>query len=301
MRVLFASPPGQRLHNLVPLAWALRSAGHEAQIAAGSAGVDAVNRTGLVAVDADGTDALVDYAGLWRADLVIWDPRSPAGAVAARGVGAVGVRMRGIPDHEAPADAEPVHAVATVDSTPPTLRTLPADGPQLPIRYVPYDGPAVVPSWLRRNPRRPRVYVSLSGAGTTLPELFDALDGLDIEAICAIPVDLVPPDTDLPQTVRLVDSVPLNAVLPTCAAVVHDGAVRAAAAAYGVPQLVIDADVDRTEAPLAKRIHHVVTDPELRADADRLRAEVSAMPSPRDVVPDLVRLVRHGVGALGAA
>jgi UDP:flavonoid glycosyltransferase YjiC (YdhE family) len=296
MRVLFTSPPGPRLHNLVPLAWALRSAGHEAQISAGSAGVDAVNRTGLVAVDADGTDALADYARLWKADAVVWDPLAPDGAVTARRAGAVSMRMRGPLDHVAPADAQTPDADVTVDSTPPALRTLPATGPHLPIRYVPYDGPAVIPSWLRRKPRRPRVLVSMTGAGAAVPEVFDALGGLDVEAICAIAVDLVPQDVDLPYNVRLVDSVPFNAVLPTCAAAVHDGAVLAAAVAYGVPQLMLTAGTGRPETPLAKRIHHLVTDPEPRAHADRLREQVSAMPSPRDVVPDLVRLFRNGSG-----
>ncbi|MFC0533989.1 nucleotide disphospho-sugar-binding domain-containing protein [Phytohabitans kaempferiae] len=301
MRALFASPPSQRLHNLVPLAWALRSAGHEAQIAAGSADVDAVNRTGLVAVAADDTDALVEYAGLWNPDVVIWDPCSPAGAVAARSAGVVSVRMRGILDHVTPAEVEPADADATVDSTPPTLRTLLASGPQLPIRYLPYGGPAVVPSWLRRKPRRPRVYVSLTDAGTISPELFDALEDLEIEAICAIAVDLVPPETDLPSNVRLVDPVPLTAILPTCAAVVHDGVALASAAAYGVPQLVLGAGAGRKGTPLAKQLHHILTDPAPRAEADRLREEISAMPSPRDVVPDLVRLARRGAGALGRA
>ncbi|MEV8409225.1 hypothetical protein AB0R12_26575, partial [Streptomyces niveus] len=57
MRVLLVAPSSHtRLHHLVPLGWALRTAGHAVLIAARPAFTEAVTATGFVAV-AVGTDA----------------------------------------------------------------------------------------------------------------------------------------------------------------------------------------------------------------------------------------------------
>src|SRR5262245_61799742 len=121
MRVLLTIPTSNaRLHNMVPLAWALRTSGHEVQVACRPGYASAVNRTGMVAVavgedvtsvddwltDQPAVDALVRYAGLWKPDIVIWDQRAPAGAVAARVTGAVSIRMRGTLDHTTPSEVD---------------------------------------------------------------------------------------------------------------------------------------------------------------------------------------------------
>ncbi|MEJ1198980.1 MULTISPECIES: activator-dependent family glycosyltransferase [unclassified Streptomyces] len=50
MRVLFTSIEGNHFHQMVPLAWALRTAGHEVQAACNEQLVDTVTHTGLTAV-----------------------------------------------------------------------------------------------------------------------------------------------------------------------------------------------------------------------------------------------------------
>ncbi|MGW6460944.1 activator-dependent family glycosyltransferase [Streptomyces sp. NPDC055078] len=50
MRVLFTSIEGNHFHQMVPLAWALRTAGHEVQAACNEKLVDTVTQTGLTAV-----------------------------------------------------------------------------------------------------------------------------------------------------------------------------------------------------------------------------------------------------------
>lgn len=331
MRVLVTSPAcAQRLHNLVPLGWALRAAGHDVQVAVRPAFAVTVNRTGLVAAsagpDGAGSDAGADwladpadvdgavrYAALWRPDLVVWDGHAPAGAVAARTCGAASVRMLGPLDHAGTDTQDPESAVLsrlgdapsrhglvgpdllradlTLDTTPPGMRTLHhGDGAVRTVRHVPYDGPSVVPAWLRRLPRRPRIHLHLGGAHAPLAEAFGAIGAVDAEVICALPADRIPAGVDLPENVRLLDTVPLQALLPTCGAVVHDGSpvIGAAATVYGLPHLAVEAGVS---APvLAERIRLLLTDPQLRAAAERARDESAALPAPRGILPELVRL-----------
>jgi UDP:flavonoid glycosyltransferase YjiC (YdhE family) len=297
MRVLLTTPPSTaRLHHLTPLAWALRVAGHEVLVAGPSRMTAAIHRTGLVAVDTGQATAgehgwpvdsatgatLVDFAGVWKPGLVIWDQRAPAGSVAARAVGGTSVCLRGLGDHLESSDLDAVDWDLVVDSAPESMRVLPAER-GLSIRHVPYDGPGVVPSWMRRKPRRTRVYVHHAVDGA----LLDAVDGLPIEVICAAKMDRIPVDANVPDNVRILDSVPLSALAPTCSAVVHNGQPDAVAAAvyFGLPQLSLTAG----RVDLRARIQRLTADPGAREAAQRLREEAWAMPSPRDVVAELVR------------
>lgn len=301
MRVLLTTPSStERLHNLVPLGWGFRTAGHEVQIAAPPGFTPAINRTGLVAVGAgaadptDDTNPLADFAALWKPDLVIWDRNAPAGSVAARACGALSVRMLGVLDHaegrRLDAGLEPERTLTgdvTVDTTPPALLPEPGSG-GLRVRYIPYSGPAVVPAWLRRKPRLPRICVAATTAGRALNEVFAAVGGLAAEVICVASAEsIAAAGTVLPDNVRLFDSLPLDSLLPTCRAVVHDGSasMSAAALAYGLPYLDL---AGRTAAPPGGCLDLLLNDPAARADAARARAAIQAMPSPRDIVPQLV-------------
>ncbi|WP_282700356.1 nucleotide disphospho-sugar-binding domain-containing protein [Streptomyces sp. CC219B] len=65
MRVLFASPPALgHLFPVIPLAWALRSAGHEVLVASSESAVDAAVKAGLPVVDVSpGTDFDAVFGG----------------------------------------------------------------------------------------------------------------------------------------------------------------------------------------------------------------------------------------------
>lgn len=312
MRVLLTAPSSNgRLHNLVPMAWALRTAGHDVKIAGRPGFVDTITRTGMVAVavggdgdpdslgDSSAETDLIDFARLWRPDVVVSDERAPAGAIAARASGAVGVRLVGAADQR----VEPADEDAIFDSVPASLR----GGGHRPIRYIPYTGPAVVPAWLRRKARRDRVWLALTEAQSFAP-VFEAVGGLAVEVVCAVPADRLDQDTRVPANVRVVDSAPPSAVLPTCTAVVHDGDPDTAltALARGLPQLAVSdtvlarriADagaglVAADSASLGERIHALVTDEPLRARAGELRAEIADMPLPRAVVPVLAELAAN--------
>ncbi|MGW7534399.1 nucleotide disphospho-sugar-binding domain-containing protein [Amycolatopsis sp. NPDC054798] len=290
MRVLLAAPSSTaRLHTLVPLAWALRTAGHDVKIAGRPAFVEDILRTGCVAVELEDGDsaltesaALTEFAQLWRPSVVV--SNAPAGITAARAVDAKAVRVLG------PQDEPDATADHTIDVVPPSLRDNGSSGQSL--RHVPYFGPIEVPTWLRRKARRARILLSLTDPAWYEP-VFRAVSDVDAEIVCA--ADL-PAGLSLPQKIKLVDAVPPAAVLPTCAAVVHDGdeALALAAVAYGLPQLTL------TESAFGTRVTAVgagisgapegisrLTDETLRAGADALRAEVAALPAPRAVAAAL--------------
>ncbi|TDC50772.1 DUF1205 domain-containing protein, partial [Micromonospora sp. KC207] len=304
MRVLFVTPPSTaRMYPLIPLAWALRSAGCLVHVASWSGFAPTINLTGLVAAplgDPVGepdrlagpavADAVTGYAGRWRPDLVVWDRHAPAADVAARVVGAASVQMVPVSDRldGSLVDVDRATQVpdATLEPTPPSLRPAPVAG-DLPIRHIPYHGPAIVPSWLRRRARRSRVIARLDPAGARLGELFEAVDGLDLELVCAVPMRELPPGVRIPGNVRILDATPGDALLRTCSALVHDGAAVADALAYGLPHLVPDGTAG---AELGKRILQLTADPAVREEAERLRVEVLAMPGPEALVSVLTDL-----------
>ncbi|MHA7960982.1 activator-dependent family glycosyltransferase [Streptomyces sp. L500] len=263
MRILFTAYP-ERTHFLLmaPLAWALRTAGHEVRFASQPKFTEEITRAGLTAVPVgrdrdlwqllardpswlgeterggmplpyDVADRphdeitweylsqgyatqverwhktsnvpmvgdLVEFARQWRPDLVIWEPLTYAGAIAAEAVGAAharllfGIDMYGVArEHflrlkaERP-EAERVDPMAdwlgayarkygtefreelvtgqfTVDLVPECLQRRAAGLTYVPLRCTPYGGPAVVPPWLRARPERPRVALTL-GLSTT--------------------------------------------------------------------------------------------------------------------------------------
>jgi len=304
MRVLMAAPSSPaRLHNLAPLAWALRTAGHDVKIAGRPSFVEEILRTSCVAVELESGDeatlaesaALAEFAELWRPQVVVSDAGAPAGTAAARAVGAVAVRVLGALDEPDPGDADSAVDI-TLDTVPPSLRA--GGGPVRAVRHVPYFGPVVVPNWLRRKARRSRVLLSLTDE-TMFGPVFDAVAEADFELVCAAEAARIPAGVAMPANVRLVDSAPPAALLPTCAAVVHDGdaALALAAAAHGLPQLSL------TESAIAPRIaaagagktgsgaevRTLAADEKLRRAANAVREEIAALPAPRTVVAELIR------------
>ncbi|WIY03019.1 DUF1205 domain-containing protein [Amycolatopsis mongoliensis] len=281
MRVLLAAPPSPaRLHNLVPLAWALRTAGHDVKIAGQASFVDEILSTGCVAVDLGTEDtesaALAEFAELWRPDVVVADAQAPAAGVAT-------IRLLGPHDESGPAD---------FDTVPPSLR----DSPDArPVRHVPYFGPVVVPEWLRRKARRSRVLLSLTDATLAGP-VFDAVTGLEAEVVWATDAAEIPAGVTMPPNVRLVDTAPPAALLPTCGAVVHDGdaSLALAAAAHGVPQLsltetAIGARIAAAGAGFVGSADRIGELASLSGAATALRDEIAALPAPRELAAALTR------------
>ncbi|WP_233874901.1 nucleotide disphospho-sugar-binding domain-containing protein [Streptomyces sp. ST2-7A] len=403
------------LHPVVPLAWALRGAGHEVRVAVHPGLADAVGAAGLTAVplgdrdvlrrvvefgsrtenldvlddslalgaggegagdwaakweritdalaiSAAALDDLVAYCRHWEPELVIWDPFCVSAAFAARVSGAAHARFLWGQDNvawlweragersrqlgEDGADAalrklmDPMRRATgleledellvgqwTIDPMPPGLR-LPAAVDYLAVRRVPYNGSAVVPDWLRTEPRLPRVCLTLGVggrgrqlfrvSGTSFDDVLAAVAELDVELIATVEASRLRTTSTVPDNVRLIDYLPLDVLLPSCSAVIHHGGggTFAAAAAHRVPQvvvpmafwgeaataayvagrgagLVIDPGSFSAEN-LRRGVARSLSDPSLRAGAEGLHRALQEIPSPHDIVPSLENLVaRH--------
>lgn len=223
-------------------------------------------------------------------------------------------------------DEEIVTGQWTIDITPPGMR-LDVDIHTLGVRYVPYNGRSVVPDWLHTPPGRPRVCLTLGLTSrsdgqavdsldevlgsVSLGDLLDAVADLDAEVVATIdPAAL--DGVVLPDNVRATGFVPLNDLLPTCSAAVHQGGsgTRSTAEVHGVPQLMLTDPWDAvrgraveqcgagltlpraelTADILRESLLRLLRDPSFVAGARRLQREVLAEPSPTELVPHLEKL-----------
>ncbi|MEY9840326.1 activator-dependent family glycosyltransferase [Streptacidiphilus sp. EB103A] len=421
MRVLFTSfALDAHFLGQVPLAWALRSAGHEVRVASQPTLTATVTSAGLTAVpvgddhawlesiagsgDGGSDDGwnialdldparpgihhwpvlqavneqmtskffapannrsmvgeLVEFARSWSPDLVVWEPFTPAGAIAAEVVGAAHARLLWgadlvleqrdwfLKELAARPRAERADPLAdwlggllepyglafeermvrghwTIDQMPAGIR-LPLGERTVPMRYIPYNGPATIPPWLREPPERPRICLTLgitgrNGAGylgVPLAKLFDALADLDAEIVATLDAAQREEVPHLPDNFRAVDFVPLHALLPTCSAIAHHGGAGtwSTAAAAGVPQLLFPSVFDNfyrarrtaelgaglvvppaelTSETLRAGLQRLLQEKQFDDGAERLRREMQADPAPGEVVAQLVKLTREHQG-----
>jgi UDP:flavonoid glycosyltransferase YjiC (YdhE family) len=283
-------------------------------------------------------DDLVALGRAWRPDAVVYEPTTFAGALVARALDVPAIRHLWTVDFTRRIDefsddllgplAEKfgvkrldVLGDVTVDPCTPDLQ-LPDGPPSWPIRYVPYNGPAVLPGWLREPPVRPRVCVtwgtSISGMGLghlyRVPEVLDAFADRDVELVVTASADQRTALRDVPRNVRLVDPVALHLLLPTCAAVVHQGGggTMMTALGLGVPQLTLPHIPDQTlnsrqlahigagrfvlghditRERLQAAFAEVFDQPSVRAAAQAAAAQMAAQPTPHDVAARLERFV----------
>jgi glycosyltransferase (activator-dependent family) len=304
-------------------------------------------------------DDLVNFAREWEPDLVIWDQMCPVGAVVARASGAAHARFlwgtdtliqlrqatlhQGDPMREwlsdklarynCEFDEEIVTGQWTIDTTPSWMWH-PQAIRYLPVRHIPFNGPATVADWLYEKPARRRVCMTL---GVTMRQanlaeaaagnLFDAVADLDVEVIATLNQDQIDPGVKVPGNVRVADFAPMNVLMPTCSAVIHHGGAGTFASAleHGVPQLIVPsaywtamwygpvamanalaregaglyvaADSDHlTVEALRESVSRVLSDSAFSANAARLREETLATPTPNDIVPALEKLTANHRG-----
>ncbi|MFE0351675.1 nucleotide disphospho-sugar-binding domain-containing protein [Streptomyces griseoluteus] len=295
----------------------------------------------------DMVPGLLDFAGTWRPDLMVADGSTYAGTLVSQLLGVPlaahlwgGAAVLGL-EHSGPGGsplpgyrhlferygADPAHApLGWLDPCPPMLR-LPSAHRRLPVRHVPYSGPAELPAGLLGEPVRPRVCVTwengarLAGppGGGTDPLLAAAGlladEGLDV-VLAPGPAQRAAL-TRLPDGVRTVDASALHLLLTTCAVVAHQGSGGTAmtAAAAGTPQLVVSPRPEQMligerlravgagghlsggdlagDEKAASRVRDAVMDLlawRARDAALALRDEVRSLPAPSRVVTSLVEL-----------
>ncbi|MEU7163293.1 nucleotide disphospho-sugar-binding domain-containing protein [Streptomyces morookaense] len=302
-----------------------------------------------VAVCGAMAEGLWEFASRWRPDLIVFEATTYAGPLVAARLGVPAVRHTwGIDyayllrefDEEALApmrdawglDTVETLGALTVDPCPPGLQLppsphVPVDVHRLPMRYVPYNGPGRLPAWLLQRPRRPRVCVTwgmssgrFDPAQVVIDRVVRAVAALDVEVVAAVsPADRHLLDA-MPPNVRVVENVPLHALLPTCDALVSQGGLGTVMTAVttGTPQLLVPQTTDRlvnarqltasgsalhllpddnTPARLQSLLTRLLDRPGPAADAaHRLKAEHDALATPGEVVATLASLAAGGSG-----
>ncbi|MDN3355686.1 activator-dependent family glycosyltransferase [Actinomadura sp. DC4] len=303
-------------------------------------------------------DDLVAFSRWWRPDLVLWDAASYAGSIAAAATGAAHGRVLYSHDTDATMRAEFVrlrdlqppgdrrdplrewvtgwtekyelefsedlfNGHFTIDQLPPSFRVDTALH-YLFMRYVPYNGPAVMPEWLWSTPAVPRVLMTFGLSGRDwshqqvmsierIQKTLDAMADLDIELVVTLQDELRDQLSRIPGNTRVVNFVPLQCIVPSCSVVIHQGSPGGfnISLLHGVPQLVISIAPDAhlksehldefqaglaippaevTAAKIRDGVVRLLEDPAFQAGAQRVRQEILGQPSPGELVPELERL-----------
>jgi UDP:flavonoid glycosyltransferase YjiC (YdhE family) len=298
-------------------------------------------------------DDLLAFVRHWRPDLVVYEPTTHAGPIAAAALGVPAVRHTWGIDYTARTrDVEtelltplcrrlgtgPVDTLGTVtvDPCPPSLQ-VPADGPRLGVRYVPYNGPGTVPAWLLDPPPGPRICITwgtsserLGGLDYLVPAVLSAARRLGPRpgragpepALVAAVSDAARLGPDVASGVRVVESLPLHLLLPACDLIVHQGGLGTllTALSCGLPQLIIPqlpdqrlnaerlaatgagrvlAAEDADEAAIAAELGRLLTDPAAHNAAQRLYQEMRDQPAPAEIAGELESLAGSGKPAAG--
>jgi UDP:flavonoid glycosyltransferase YjiC (YdhE family) len=282
-------------------------------------------------------DDLADFADAWRPDLIVHDPTSYAGPLVAAALSVPAVRhIHGVDvtyqaRHVIPGLITPLAArlgigvpdilgEVTIDPCPPTLQT-PGDVRRLLMRYVPYNGPGTLPDWLRSAPSRPRICITwgtsttrLEGGATFLPpRVLAAITGVDAQIVLALAPHDAAAMGAVPPGVIVAPELPLHLLLPSCAAVIHQGgnSTLLTGALHGVPQLVLPQLPDQVfqasrvaqagaglmlrgdeVSPPAIRaaLECLLASPGCRSQAARISAEMRATATPAAAVGELEAL-----------
>ncbi|MFI5954304.1 nucleotide disphospho-sugar-binding domain-containing protein [Cryptosporangium sp. NPDC051539] len=273
------------------------------------------------AINARLVDALLDATERFRPDVLVAEPLAVAGQIAAAVHGVPLVR------HEINlADGAELSAAAAgpslrrlrIDRLPEPVAVIQVaptmvvgERPGWPMRYEP-PTVAPLPSWLTETPALPRILVSRStaagsGSAGLMKSLVPIASRVDAEIVLVRPEPGLPPR--LPDNVRTIGWVSLDAVLPTCSGIVHhggSGTVQAAFAA-GVPQLVHAPSADhRYNAEAVARagagicvpgrnlavddVTRLIGDDTLRKASVTIQDELAARPSPAEIAGRVLAL-----------
>ena len=237
----------------------------------------------------------VDPGPMWQTIMSVF------GQVAdAAGVDAEDILTRGRVLDICPASVQAAKFMATAD--------------RVPVKPVGWSPPGAQPYLPPAPSRRPLVYVTLGTEYATVDVLRRCIQGL-----AALPVDVlvttgpaVPVDAlgELPDNVRVESWVAQQDLLPHVDLIVHHGGsgTMLGALRAGLPQLLVPQGADHfanaeavltvgvgdrllpadlTSQAVATRADTLLTDPAIRAAANRLANEIEAMPSPDEVIAEL--------------
>jgi UDP:flavonoid glycosyltransferase YjiC (YdhE family) len=251
-------------YPLIPLAIALREAGHEVHFAAGEHVHAPLAAEGLRPFrPADAfyemyAEDLEPELKRLRPHLVIHGWGVPEAAIAARRAGIPGLWHgfgRMIPEGiglRLPTRIPEAPGRTHLDICPPSLqdKNFTATEPRIELRPVPYGASAEANSWIGKPSSRPLIYLTLGTAFGT-PELIKmAIEGLArLGAHVVVAAGRVPLDQlgEIPENVTVQSWVPQAELLHQVDVVVHHGGsgTTLGALAAGVPQLVLPQGADQ--------------------------------------------------------
>ncbi|MBL3671357.1 DUF1205 domain-containing protein [Streptomyces sp. M2CJ-2] len=215
-------------------------------------------------------------------------------------------------------DEELRFGMTTLDPQPACVR-FPLDVAYRPVRFVPVNRPLSIPRWVVERPARPRVMLTLGVSNrqvlgqeeASVTDLLNGLAELDIEVVATLTAEQLASVEKVPDNVHAVDFVPMNELLPTCAAIVHQGggATIGNAGVHGVPQLIVPGTTwserasalalakqgsglfvdleDITPAAIRTGVARLVEEPSFADAAGELRREMTERPTFGDIVPEL--------------
>jgi protomycinolide IV desosaminyltransferase len=216
------------------------------------------------------------------------------------------------------------YGLRTIDCHPSYLRYDGVDVDYLPARFVPMNKPMAIPRWVLEKPERPRVMLTLGISNrqvlgveeTSVSAVLAGLADLDVEVIATLNASQLAEVDSVPDNVRAVDFVPMNELLASCSAIVHQGggATIGNAVVNGVPQLVVPGTTwsergsavaqvkrgngllvdleDVTSRSIRDGVERLLTEPSFRDCAIEVRDEMLATPTLDDLVPELERIAR---------
>lgn len=248
-----------------------------------------------------------------------YDPVVPMILQRAAQLQAPAFASRGVAAPESVADLAP----ALIDPLPPSWRVPPGtyQGPRLSIRPTPWSqSSGLIPDWLSAPRSRPLVYLTL---GTVVFERVDVLRRAALEASsCDVDVLLVVgPKGDptllgeLPGNVFVERFVAQDAVLPHADVAIHHGGMGTLLGCFGaaIPQVLLPQGADQffnaerlqqtggglvlhghwPDGAIAAAVTDLLADGPHREAARRFRAEIAALPTPREVADGLALFARR--------
>lgn len=265
MRVLFASLASVgHTYPLLPLAIAVRDAGHEVHFAAGEEVHGPLVAYGLGPFrPADSfyeiyAEDLAPELVRLKPDLVVHGWGVPGAAVAAVQAGIPGIWHgfgRLVPEgigFELPTRNAEVPGRPHVDICPPSLqdKDFLATADRLVLRPVPYSPPGELPRWNGRLAAQPLVYLTLGTVFGTPELLTTVLKGLaTLDARVVVATGRIRPEQlgDVPENVTVRSWVPQAELLPYVDVVIHHGGsgTTLGALAVGAPQLLLPQGADQ--------------------------------------------------------
>ncbi|MEV6814541.1 glycosyltransferase [Micromonospora sp. NPDC051296] len=265
MRVLFASLASVgHTYPMIPLAVAVREAGHDVHFAAGEAVHAPLAANGLrpfrpadAFYEMYAEDLAPELARL-APDLVVSGWGVPGAAIAAAQAGIPGIWHgfgRMIPDGiglELPTTVAEAAGRPHLDICPPSLQNkgFVAAAERIELRPVPYSEPAPLPGWDSHRRSLPLIYLTLGTAFGTRELLATVIDGLTrLAARVVVAAGRVPVEQlgEVPGTVTVRRWVAQAELLPQVDVVVHHGGsgTTLGALAAGVPQLILPQGADQ--------------------------------------------------------